>query len=179
MMTDSIAVRRAGAADIDAMQTFIFEHGPNQWNFLPPPEVNAHLAAIADSKVDAVIAEIDGRMAGFVTFMASRAMLRYQSPARLGRLHGYVCEAVVHRAYAGRGIGSRLLAAAAAELAARGFEEIYIERHEQNLASAGMMRKTGFVEIDCFDDPARRAVGSRRTTVCRLIVSPPPPAPLP
>ncbi|HLD65736.1 MAG TPA: GNAT family N-acetyltransferase, partial [Pseudomonas sp.] len=65
---------------------------------------------------------------------------------------------------------SALLQAAVAALASQGIRDIYIERHEQNPGSAGMMRKAGFVERSTFDDPQRRAGGSRRTTLCYLWV---------
>jgi len=169
MMEDDICIRDAHAGDIAAMKTFIFAHGANQWNFLPEPEVSAHLAAIDGGKTHAVLAESKGKLLGFVTFLVARNMVRFQSRERLGYPHGYVCEAVVHPAQAGRGLGSRLLREAVARLVAMGYPEIYIERHEENLASAGMMRKAGFVEVHTFDDPQRRSSGSRRTTVCRLI----------
>lgn len=166
---NAISIRKARAGDVEGMTAFIFMHGPNQWNYLPEEEVSAHIAAIDGGNTGAVLAEIEGRLAGFVTFTASRSMTRYQSRERIGYRHGYVCEAVVHRDHAGKGIGARLLKAAVASLAANGYTEIYIERHEENLASAGMMRKAGFIEIDTYDDPVRRTSGSKRTTVCRLI----------
>lgn len=169
-MEGKFVVRHAEAADIPAMSAFIFEHGANQWNYLPEADVAAHLAAIAEGKAQAVLAEADGALAGFVTFMSARTMVRYQSMDRVGYPHGYVCEAVVHRECAGKGLGSRLLRAAVEELCRQGFKEIYIERHEENMASAGMMRKAGFVEVATFDDPERRASGSRRTTVCRIMM---------
>ena len=167
---EHIISRSAEAGDIEAMQAFIFEHGQNAWNFLPPDDVAAHLGAIASGQTRAVLAESDGQLIGFVTFMIARSMVRYQSREHIGYPHGYVCEAVVHRAHAGKGLGSRLLAEAVAQLGAEGFKEIYIERHEENLASAGMMRKAGFTEVASFDDPGRRSSGSRRTTVCRIVV---------
>ena len=53
--------------------------------------------------------------------------------------------------------------------AARGLHAVYIDRHEENAASAGMMRKAGFTVIDTFDEPAKRPHGSGRTTVCRIV----------
>lgn len=167
-----IVLREAVAADVPAMTVFIFEHAANQWNHLPEEEITAHLAAIGKGRLRALIAEIGGELRGFVTFMASRSMMRYQSIERIGYLHGYVCEVVVHREQAGNGIGTRLLDAAVACLADQGLAEVYIERHEQNAASAGMMRKAEFIEVDTFPDPKRRAFGSRRTTVCRRLVAP-------
>lgn len=170
-MNEEIDIRSAAAEDIAAMTAFIFEHGANQWNFLPEDDVRAHLAAIAGGRTQAVLAEAAGKLIGFVSFMTARTMVRFQSRDRIGYPHGYVCEAVVHRDWAGKGLGARLLQEAVAQLSAQGFKEIYIERHEENLASAGMMRKAGFAEVATFDDPQRRSSGSRRTTVCRRIVA--------
>lgn len=162
------AIRDGGAADIAALQALILEQGPNPWNHLPADEVRDHVAGIADGRTGAVVAEVAGAIVAVVTWEATGAFGRYQPRARRGATQGHVCEAVVHRAHAGRGIGTRLLRAAVARLRRSGCEDIYIERHEENAASAGMMRKAGFVAIDSFDDPARRPHGSGRTTVCRF-----------
>ncbi len=58
-----------------------------------------------------------------------------------------------------------------AQLADEGIEDVYIDRHEENLASAGMMRKAGFVELETYADPARRPNGSGRSTVCHRNLS--------
>ncbi len=178
-MENKLALRNALSTDVPVMRTFIFEHGANQWNFLPEDGVAAHLADIENGATQAVLGILDGELAGFVTFMASSALSRYQTGAGKESGHGYICEAVVHRAHAGKGIGMRLLQEAVAQLAAQGFKEIFIERHEENLASAGMMRKAGFVEIDVFDDPERRVSGSRRTSVCKFVIAPAAPRPRP
>lgn len=167
-MENDVALRTATGSDVPMMKAFIFAHGANQWNFLPEDGVAAHLGDIENGATQAVLAHVAGELAGFVTFMASTELSHYQGTASKGSAHGYICEAVVHRAQAGKGLGARMLRAAVAQLKAQGFQEIFIERHEENLASAGMMRKAGFVEIDVFDDPQRRAHGSRRTSVCRL-----------
>lgn len=169
-VNERILIRNATAADVSRMHAFIFEHGQNAWNFLPADDVAAHLGAIADGRTRAVLAESEGELLGFVTFMVARSMAQYQSRERVGYPHGYVGEAVVHRAHAGKGLGSRLLKEALSRLSDDGYKEIYIERHEENQASAGMMRKAGFTEVATFDDPQRRSSGSRRTTVCRIIL---------
>ena len=73
---------------------------------------------------------------------------------------------------AGQGLGSRLLGESVKFLAEQGVQDIYIDRHEENAASAGMMRKAGFVELDTFPDPARRPSGSGRTTLSCLRIHP-------
>ncbi len=166
VLNNAFAIRLATADDIPALCDLILAHGPNPWNHLPPDEVRAHLRGIADASVGAILAEGEGSLAGFVSFYLSQDIQVHQQAGRQDQLQGYVCEAVVHRDLAGRGLGTRLLLAAMEKLAALGTVDIYIQRHEENLASAGMMRKAGFREVSTFDDPARRPNGSRRTTLC-------------
>ena len=163
-------IRRAQAEDIVEMCALIFEHGPNPWNHLPEDEVTAHLQGIAAGAVQAVLAEREGELLGFVSYRLSRHFERYQPEARRGQQHAYICEAVIHRDMARQGLGSRLLNQAVGQLAEQGIADIYIDRHEQNAASAGMMGKAGFVELDTYADPERRPHGSGRTTVCCLQV---------
>ena len=163
-----LEIRQAEARDIDNLCALIFEHGPNPWNHLPQDDVTAHLQAIADGTVQAVLAEREGELLGFVSYRLSRHFERYQPEARRGQLHGYICEAVAHRAMAGQGLGSRLLQQAVMQLGEQGVSDIYIDRHEENAASAGMMRKAGFVEVETYADPQRRPNGSGRTTLCCL-----------
>lgn len=168
-MSETFTHRAAQPADIPAMAAFIFEHGPNPWNHLPEDAVLAHLRGIAEGSVRAVLAErADGTLAGFVTFLASDDFAHHQPVERRDLPRGYVGEAVVHRDLAGRGLGSRLLGEAVRGLGELGIHDIYIERHEENAGSAGMMRKAGFVEVATFADPQRRTSGSRRTTLCYL-----------
>jgi len=150
------------------MCDFIFVHGPNPWNYLPEKEVRAHLAEISSGTVQAVVAEKDGNIVGFISFSSSEHLKRYLPVDATDKPHGYICEAVVRRDCAGRGIGARLLREAVTQLQSQGRADIFVERHEENPGSAGMMRKAGFIEVDTFDDPERRASGSRRTTVCRF-----------
>jgi len=145
----------------------IREHGPNPWNFLPDVELAAHLSAIRRGRTQAVVALRDGEIVAVVTFEPSDAFHRYQPSGREIEWQGHVGEVVVHRGHRGQGLGTRLLKAAVSRLLQMGLIEIYVERHEENQGSAGMMRKAGFVVIDVFDDPRRRDVGSRRTAVSR------------
>ncbi|WP_256574322.1 GNAT family N-acetyltransferase [Pseudomonas sp. M30-35] len=161
-----VTLRQAEAADIDALCALIFEHGSNPWNHLPPADVTAHLRAIATGDVQAVVASAGSELLGFVSYLLADHFAHYQPIERSSNPQAYICEAVTARQAAGQGLGSRLLLAAIDDLAEQGVKDIYIERHEENAASAGMMRKAGFVEIDCFDDRVRRPNGSGRTSVC-------------
>ena len=56
----------------------------------------------------------------------------------------YIGDVVVSKEHNGKGIGHKLLNGCMAEAKKRYANAVYIERHEENLASAGMMKKSGF-----------------------------------
>ena len=161
-------LREARPDEASALKTFLLAHGPNPWNYLPEDGVAEHFVDLAARRIGALVVERAGEVAGFVTYLPTlppdhpaRAFDQVDGPA------AYVAEAVVHRDHAGKGLGAALLEAVRDRLISLGAGRIYVERHEENAASAGMMRKAGFGEVATFNDPARRASGSRRTTLCR------------
>jgi len=159
-------LENATPSDAERLLAFLFEHARNPWNYLPEQPLREHFAGLADGKVEALMAYVDGELAGFVSFQTSRYFARYQPAGTRDRPHGYISEAAVHPGYAGKGLGSLLLGAAVRRLEGLGVDAVFIDRHEENAASAGMMRKAGFVEVDTYADPDRRPEGSGRTTVC-------------
>lgn len=163
-----LVIRQAVVEDIEALCALILEHGPNPWNHLPEVEVRQHLQGIAASTTLAVLAEEQGQLLGFVSYRLTEDFAAHQPAARAGQLHGYICEAVVHRDCSGRGLGAQLLTVAVQDLWRLGVRDVYIDRHEENAASAGMMRKAGFTELLTYPDPARRPHGSGRSTLCRI-----------
>ena len=158
----------AQAAHLAAMDAFIFDHGANAWNWLPVDGIREHLQEVVSGQAHGLLAFDGDTLVGMMTYCQTHDYAKYQSAKLSGTVHGYVSEAVVHRDYAGKGLGSRLLQAAVNDLRAQGMREVYISRHEENRASAGMMRKCGFVEIDTYVDERRNNTGSGRTTVCCL-----------
>ena len=168
----AVVLAPARAVDVPALAKLILTHGPNAWNWLPAEGVQAHLLDIAAGRAQAVLAWHGPQLVGAATYCLTDQFRRYQAGDRADAQHGYVCEVVVAPEHAGRGLGSRLLGEVNTRLAALGVREIYIDRHEENAASAGMMRKAGFEEVETFAEPARRPHGSGRTTVCRLTCRP-------
>jgi len=160
------SIRFAEPDDVPELTELLLKHGPNPWNYLPEDGVREHLQGIAHGSVEAVVAEQGGRIVGFVSFIQTYQFADQQPAARRDEAQGYICEAVVHKDLAGQGLGSVLLEKAVARLGEKGLVDIYIDRHEENVASAGMMRKAGFSELHTYSDPERRPNGSRRTTVC-------------
>lgn len=158
----------ARAEYLPALQALIFEHGANIWNYLPENGIRAHMDDIARGLAHGVLALQDGHILGAVTFGLSSDFDRYLAPQTRGTSQGYVSEAVVRRDQVGQGLGTRLLREAVSAMEKMGVSSVFIDRHEENLASAGMMRRAGFVEMDTFADPRRRPNGSGKTTVCCL-----------
>jgi L-amino acid N-acyltransferase YncA len=152
------------------LHAFIFEHGANEWNWLPVAGIEMHMRDIAADEASALLAMEGDQLLGAVTFCQTGNFARYQPAGREDAEHGYICEVVVRRDQVGHGLGTQLLQQAAASLQENGVQEIYADRHEENAASAGMMRRAGFVELETFAEPERRPNGSGRTTVCRLVV---------
>lgn len=157
----------AGIQHLRSLQAFIFEHGANIWNWLPVAGMEAHMRDIAAEDASALLCMEVEALLGAVTFCTTQDFARYQSAGRKGASHGYICEVVVRRDQTGRGLGVQLLQQAVQALQAQGVQEIYIDRHEENAASAGMMRRAGFEVLETFAEPERRPHGSGRTTVCR------------
>ncbi len=165
--------RNATASDIDPMIEFIFAHGKVfDLNVLPEPDTQNHIKDIATGKTKAVIAYDDTQMLGFATYHETRDFARYQLTGREDEPQGYINEVVVHQNHSGRGIATSLMKEATNRLFTEGYREIYVWRHADNQASAGMMLKSGFEIIDTFDDPKNRLVGSRKTTVSRKMMHP-------
>ncbi|OQS38796.1 GNAT family N-acetyltransferase [Chromobacterium haemolyticum] len=158
--------RLAGAGDVDALRTLITEHGPNPWNWLPADGVEQSLRQVAAGEAWAALFERDGLLGAAILYRLHDAFPQHRPADVAADAAGYIMEAVVRRDQAGQGLGSLLLRQACEDLAARGARWVTADRHEENAASGGMMRKAGFVELASFDDWERRASGSRRSTVC-------------
>ena len=167
-----VQLAAAGPHDLAALHELIFDHGANIWNYLPEDGIGEHLEDIALGRAFGVLALDQEQLIGAVTFGLSTDFDRYLPEQARGTPQGYVSEAVVRRDRVGRGLGTQLLRAALAELGKLGAEVVFIDRHEENLASAGMMRAAGFVEIETYADPRRRPHGSGRTTVCWKVLKP-------
>ena len=163
-----LRIVRAGPEHLAAVTDLIFEHGANVWNYLPEDGIREHLEHVVQGRDHGVLALQDGQLLGAVTFGLSTDFDRYLPAHARGTPQGYVSEAVVRRERTGQGLGTRLLSEALAALSTMGVVEVFIDRHEENLASAGMMRRAGFTEVETYADPRRRPHGSGRTTVCRF-----------
>ena len=160
-----VELRNAEAHELEALKNFLITHGANQWNYLPEDGIDEQFQRLYKGTDHCIVAMGDGRPAGIAVYSQPGDIPTLFEPYVAENPAAYVAEVTVHAEWGGQGIGSALLNHIAATSKAGGANELILERHEQNLASAGMMRKAGFVEIDCFLDLERRETGSRKTTV--------------
>lgn len=176
---DQIAIRIATAEDIEAMKHLIFSEGPNQWNHLPEAEVNGHMDRVASGETLGLLAFHDQDLVGLATViigpieafhLGAKFVCPFKEDLKSDQL-GYIAEVVVHSDFGGLGIGSKLMLAAIELFNGKDVSVVYAKRHEENAASAGMLRKAGFAEVAVFDDPDIRTAGSRKTSVCRFNIN--------
>jgi len=163
-----IIYRQALASELNELKSFLFEHGSNPWNHLPIDGVDKEFDLVMAGTASMLVAADNRQILGFVIFyhpdsLPSQYLQYAQSQTTI-----YIAEAVVHKDYTGQGIGHHLLCAVIEQAANFSASLLLIDRHEQNMASAGMMRKAGFELITIYKDPQRRHYGSCNTAVLRL-----------
>jgi GNAT superfamily N-acetyltransferase len=157
--------RKALTEEFDSLKSFIFKHGPSQWNYLPEEGIDKTFSLLADNHGEALITCEDDTIIGLAIFFYPPALPEKFKEFSQSATAIYVAEVVVHGDYSGRGIGSQLLNKIIAKAPDLGASKVLLDRHEENAASAGMMRKAGFVKICTFSDLERRHSGSRKTTI--------------
>ena len=157
--------RLAKLSELDELKTFLFHHGANPWNHLPLESVDSEFALIAAGQASAVVAYRDQQPLGLGIFYHPQALPKNYMTFSQAKPAIYIAEVVVHKDHSGRGIGTGLLNDIIHRAPKFGAEILLIDRHTENMGSAGMMRKSGFKELSTFVDLDRRDVGNRSTTV--------------
>ena len=156
--------RQLNVADFEQMKNILFRDGLNEWNYITDESIEQQFQLIRDKRALAVLAE-ESEITGFAILIFKEACPSQLSQYSNLSTMAYINDVVVNMNYSGKGIGSRLLHKAI-ELAKKAqCEKVYIARHEENLASAGMMRKASFKIVDSYYDPNKRTTGSRNTSV--------------
>ena len=156
--------RQLNVADFEQMKNILFRDGLNEWNYITDESIEQQFQLIRDKRALAVLAE-ESEIIGFAILIFKEACPSQLSQYSNLSTMAYINDVVVNMNYSGKGIGSRLLHKAI-ELAKKAqCEKVYIARHEENLASAGMMRKASFKIVDSYYDPNKRTTGSRKTSV--------------
>jgi len=156
--------RNISDGDADCIKTLFYEHGINDWNSFDDREINDQISLVNKGLADAVLLEGE-RILGvaFIVYGVS-------CPAKLEKYHdlrkiSFVKDVVVSSEVHGQGFGTKLLEYCKSLAAQNGYDQVYIERHEENIASRRMMEKSGFKIVDTYHDPVKRKVGSRNTVI--------------
>lgn len=160
-----IIFRQVLCGELAMLKNFLFEHGPNPWNYLPKDGIDKSFSLISNNQGEALVACDGDTIIGLALFFYPSALPEYFQQYSDSKPAVYVAEVVVHSDYAGRGIGTQLLNQVIARAYDLKASRVLLDRHEENAASAGMMIKAGFREICTFTDLERRLSGSRKTTV--------------
>lgn len=161
MIVDS---RQLKESDYAEMRSLLLKEGPNEWNYITEESIDHQFSLIEKGKAVVVLAE-ENEIVGFsVLIFKESCPKKFIKYADLSQI-AYINDVVVSRAQGGKGLGCRLLLKAVSLAGVAGCSQVYIERHEENAASAGMMRKAGFDEVETFQDPQKRSSGSMNTTV--------------
>ena len=151
-------------SDFQAMRELLLEEGPNEWNYITDESIDHQFQLLSEGKALAVVAE-ESSIIGFAVLIIKEAC-----PSKLSKYAvlsdiAYINDVVVSSSQSGKGLGTQLLKEAIKLAGTTKCNNVYIERHEENLASAGMMRKAGFELVENIYDPNKRTTGSRKTSV--------------
>lgn len=158
--------RTATSSDSEALTAFIFEHGVNEWNFLPTEGVAEEVADIGRGKAVGIVVEMKEQLVGLAISYPKFVRFPDYLPNGIADSEaGYIGDVVVDNSMVGQGIGTKLLEKSKSALINAGCTFIFIDCHEENLASRGMMQKAGFYEVAVYLDPKRRSSGSRKTWI--------------
>jgi len=160
-----IKFRPAERDELEDLKVFLFEQGTNQWNHLPEDGVDQQFERLASGLDSALVAVDDKTPVGLIIYGQPGYVPNLFSSYIRDTHVVYISEVTVHSSYSGRGIGTALLNKIIEQAAEMDVSALVIDRHEENLASAGMMKKAGFIALGSFYDSPRRTVGSQKTTV--------------
>jgi ribosomal protein S18 acetylase RimI-like enzyme len=161
-----IHTRTLETKDFEIMKSLLLKDGPNEWNFLSEESIEHQFQLIKQNNAQAILAEDGGIMGFAVLILGESCPTKLEKYTDLSTI-AYVNDVVVSKNHSGKGIGQQLLAECVSIAKSRNLKAVYIERHEENLASAGMMIKAEFEIVETFYDANKRFSGSKNTTVMR------------
>jgi len=160
-----IEYRNALIEEIDDLKELLWKYGPNEWNYLTKEGIDSEFSLVKDGWASVVVATYKNEIIGFSVLIDGNKSPDYLS--KYGSLYEmcFIGDVVVSSNYSGKGIATQLLKKCLDEAKQKKYKTVLVERHEENLASAGMMKKAGFNIIDTFYDPDKRETGSRNSAI--------------
>ncbi|WP_421856012.1 GNAT family N-acetyltransferase [Marinomonas sp.] len=167
-----IVFRPAALEELADVKALLWDQGPNEWNYLTEEGVDAEFSLIEQGTAAAMVA-VDSdkdQIIGFAILMDGKVSPDYLTKYSALNELCYIGDVIVSNAYSGQGIATKLLECCIEKSKEKRASVVLIERHEENLASAGMMRKAGFKVVETFYDPEKRSVGSRNTSILEYCI---------
>ncbi|WP_028863637.1 GNAT family N-acetyltransferase [Psychromonas aquimarina] len=163
-----IHYRKAQNDEMPELKALLWKHGPNEWNYLPEQGVNETFSLMEKGTAAALIAVHANKIVGLSLLTDGSSSPSYLEKYCDLKSICFVAEVVVAKKFSGKGIAANLLKMCIKEAEKKGCTKVLIERHEENLASAGMMRKAGFKIIDTCKAPDKRLSGSQNNVVLQI-----------
>jgi ribosomal protein S18 acetylase RimI-like enzyme len=160
-----IKYRQALVKEIEKLKALLWEFGPNEWNHLTPEGVNDEFSLIEQGSALAIVATSEDEIVGFAVLIDGSVSPNYLRKYCYLKNMLFVGDVVVSSFHSGKGIATHLLMECLSEAQNKNADHVLIERHEENLASAGMMSKAGFSIVDTFNDPKKRTTGSKNSVI--------------
>ncbi len=160
-----IEYRKALVEEIAKLKELLWKYGPNEWNYLTQEGVDDEFKLVKNGTALTIVATFENEIVGFSVLIDGS-----ESPTYLHKYTSldemcFIGDVVVSSNYSGKGIATQLLKKCLDEAKYKEYKTVLVERHEENLASAGMMKKAGFNIIDTFYDPEKREAGSRNSVI--------------
>ncbi|MDK2595366.1 GNAT family N-acetyltransferase [Pseudoalteromonas obscura] len=160
--------RKANLSELPNLKTLLWKHGPNEWNYLTPAGVDDEFALIECARADAVVALEADEIVGMAVLIDGTSSPDYLNKYANLEHMSFIGDVVVSAEHSGKGIATQLLNHCLDLAKNKGAKSVLIERHEENLASAGMMKKAGFSIVDTFHDPQKRSAGSQNSVILAI-----------
>ncbi len=160
-----IKYRKALLEDIPTLKKLLWKYGPNEWNYLTQEGVDGEFKLLNKGTALAIVATSEDEIVGFSVLIDGSESPKYLSKYCKIEEMCFIGDVLVSSLYSGKGIATKLLEACLNESKNKAISTVLIERHEENLASASMMKKAGFHIVDTFYDPDKREAGSRNSVI--------------
>ncbi|KZN30417.1 hypothetical protein N480_05550 [Pseudoalteromonas luteoviolacea S2607] len=160
-----ISYRLAKTTEVGELKSLLWKYGPNEWNYLTEEGVDAELQLVESGRAHAAVAIYQNQIVGLAILISGVDAPSYiEKYARVAE-SSFIGDVVVSKEHSGMGIASQLLRECKHKAKSLNSKSVLIERHEENLASAGMMKNAGFTIYETFHDPDKRSSGTQNSVV--------------